>query len=99
MLAQVDDVSTWINGPQAWKTRRLGIQVTCHYGHEIKGGRITDRLFAPIGISGYVPDVLQSITAVGREWRLEAGNCGKGHKEIVPVASGGPHLLLKARLG
>ncbi|MBN2118449.1 MAG: TldD/PmbA family protein [Anaerolineales bacterium] len=100
MLAQVDDgiyLDKWSSGmedPQGW-----GIQVTCHYGHEIRGGKITNRLFAPIGISGYVPDVLQSVTAVGREWRLEAGNCGKGHKEVVPVASGGPHLLLKARLG
>lgn len=100
MLAQVDHgiyLDKWSSGmedPQGW-----GIQVTCHYGHEIKGGKITNRIFAPIGISGYVPDVLQSITAVGREWHLEAGNCGKGHKEIVPVASGGPHLLLKARLG
>ncbi|HET9913126.1 MAG TPA: TldD/PmbA family protein [Anaerolineales bacterium] len=100
MLAQIDHgiyLDKWSSGmedPQGW-----GIQVTCHYGHEIKGGRITDRVFAPVGISGYVPDVLQSITAVGKEWRLEAGNCGKGHKEIVPVASGGPHLLLKARLG
>jgi TldD protein len=100
MLAQVDHgvyLDKWSSGmedPQGW-----GIQVTCHYGHEIKGGRITDRIFAPIGISGYVPDVLQSITAVGKEWWLEAGNCGKGHKETVPVSSGGPHLLLKARLG
>jgi TldD protein len=100
MLAQVDHgiyLDKWLSGmedPQGW-----GIQVTCHYGHEIKGGRITERVFAPIGISGYVPDVLQSIRAVGREWHLEAGHCGKGHKEIVPVSSGGPHLLLKARLG
>ncbi len=100
MLAQVDHgiyLDKWSSGmedPQGW-----GIQVTCHYGHEIKAGKITSRVFAPIGISGYVPDVLQSISAVGREWSLDAGNCGKGHKEIVPVASGGPHLLLKARLG
>jgi TldD protein len=100
MLAQVDHgiyLDKWSSGmedPQGW-----GIQVTCHYGHEIKGGKITERVFAPIGISGYVPDVLRSITAVGKEWHLEAGNCGKGHKETVPVASGGPHLLLKARLG
>src|SRR5512138_122354 len=100
MLAQVDHgiyLDKWYSGmedPQGW-----GIQVTCHYGHEIRGGKITNRVFAPIGVSGYVPDVLQSITSVGKEWRLEAGNCGKGHKEVVPVAPGGPHLLLKARLG
>jgi TldD protein len=100
MLAQVDQgiyLDKWSSGmedPQGW-----GIQVTCHYGHEIKGGRITERVFAPIGISGYVPEVLQSISAVSREVKLDAGTCGKGHKERVPVASGGPHLLLKARLG
>lgn len=100
MIAQVDHgifLDKWSSGmedPQGW-----GIQVTCHYGHEIKGGKITDRVFAPVGISGYVPDVLQSITAVSNELKMDGGTCGKGHKEQVPVASGGPHLLLTARLG
>lgn len=100
MLAQVDQgiyLAKWSSGmedPQGW-----GIQVTCHYGHEIRGGRLTGRVFSPIGISGYVPDVLQSISAVSTGVSLDAGTCGKGHKESVPVASGGPHLLLKARLG
>ena len=100
MIAQVDHgiyLDKWSSGmedPLGW-----GIQVTCHYGHEIKGGRITDRVFAPIGISGYVPDVLQSITAVGDQLVMEAGTCGKGHKETVPVSAGGPHLLMTARLG
>ncbi len=79
--------------PQGW-----GIQVTCHYGHEIKGGKITERIFAPIGITGYVPDVLQSIGAVSNVLSMDSGNCGKGHKEIVPVASGGPHLLLNCEV-
>ena len=100
MIAQVDHgifLDRWLSGmedPQGW-----GIQVTCHYGHEIKGGKITERVFAPIGITGYVPEVLQSITAVSNELHMDGGNCGKGHKEILPVASGGPHLLLTARLG
>jgi TldD protein len=100
MLAQVDHgvyLDKWYSGmedPQGW-----GIQVSCHYGHEIKGGRITGRMFAPIGVSGYVPDVLQSITAASREMMLDGGTCGKGNKEYVQVASGGPHLLLRARLG
>lgn len=100
MIAQVDHgiyLDRWTSGmedPQGW-----GIQVTCHYGHEISNGKITDRVFAPIGISGYVPDVLQSITAVGQEMELDGGTCGKGHKEIIRAASGGPYLLLRARLG
>jgi len=100
MIAQVDHgifLDQWSSGmedPQGW-----GIQVTCHYGHEIKGGKITERVFAPIGVTGYVPDVLQSITDVGNELVMDGGSCGKGHKEIIPVASGGPHLLLTLRLG
>jgi TldD protein len=100
MIAQVDHgifLDKWSSGmedPQGW-----GIQVTCHYGHGIKGGKVTDRLFSPIGIAGYVPDVLQSITAVSNVLTMEGGSCGKGHKEIVPVSAGGPHLLLTARLG
>jgi TldD protein len=100
MLAQVDDgvfLDTWSSGmedPQGW-----GIQVTCRYGHEIKNGKLTDRVFAPVSISGYVPDVLQSIEAVSNGIMLEGGNCGKGHKETVRVSNGGPHMLLRARLG
>jgi TldD protein len=100
MVAQVDQgiyLDKWSSGmedPQGW-----GIQVTCRFGHEIKNGKITDRVFAPIGVSGYVPHVLQSITAVSKVVDLDGGSCGKGHKETVPVSSGGPHLLLRARLG
>jgi len=100
MIAQVDHgifLDKWSSGmedPLGW-----GIQVTCHYGHEIKGGKITDRMFAPVGIAGYVPDVLQSITAVSNKVGMDGGTCGKGHKEYVPVASGGPYLLMTARLG
>ena len=100
MIAQVDHgiyLDKWSSGmedPKGW-----GIQVTCHYGHEIKGGKITDRVFAPIGISGYVPDVLGSVSAVSNQFKLDPGGCGKGHKELVSVSSGGPHLLMKARLG
>jgi TldD protein len=100
LFAQVDRgiyLAKWSSGmedPQGW-----GIQVTCHFGYEIKGGKLSGRVFAPIGVSGYMPDVLQSISAIGNDLSLDGGGCGKGHKEQVPVSSGGPHMLLKARLG
>lgn len=99
LFAQVDDgiyLEKWSSGmedPQGW-----GIQVTCRIGREIKNGKLTNRLFSPVGLSGYVPDVLQSITAVSDVQTFEGGGCGKGHKELVVTSSGGPHLLLKARL-
>lgn len=80
--------------PMGW-----GVQVTAHYGEEIVAGRLTGRLFTPVGISGHVHDLLQSISAIGDDFELHAGFCGKGHKELVPVSTGGPHLRMKARLG
>ncbi|HEY7355220.1 MAG TPA: TldD/PmbA family protein [Ktedonobacterales bacterium] len=86
--------SSGMEDPLGW-----GIQVTAHYGEEIINGERTGRLFAPVGITGYVPDLLQSITGIGDDFALDGAWCGKGHKEWVPVSSGGPHLRLKARLG
>jgi TldD protein len=100
LIAQVDQGiylargASGMEDPQGW-----GIQVICHYGHEIKHGRITGRIFAPVGITGYVPDVLDSISAVGQDWDLEGGGCGKGLKEWISTSVGGPHLLFKAKLG
>ncbi|HEX8995450.1 MAG TPA: TldD/PmbA family protein [Ktedonobacterales bacterium] len=80
--------------PMGW-----GIQVSALYGEEIRDGALTGRLYSPVGISGYVPDLLRSVSAVGSDMSLEAGSCGKGHKEMVGVTVGGPHLRMKARLG
>ncbi|MGD9091933.1 MAG: TldD/PmbA family protein, partial [Anaerolineales bacterium] len=100
LFAQVDDgvyIERFFSGvedPLGW-----GIQVTCHFGWEIKNGAKTGRVYSPVGLSGYVPDVLQSISAMGDQLEMSGGGCGKGHKEMIRVSSGGPHMLLKARLG
>ncbi len=83
-----------IEDPHGW-----GIQFTCNRGYEIKNGRRTGRIFSPVGVTGYVPDILGSITHVGNDFELVPGTCGKGHKEYVPVGTGGPHLRFTANLG
>jgi TldD protein len=51
-------------------------------------------------MTGYVPEVLGSVSAAGPEVRLEgAGMCGKGHKEYVKNSMGGPYLKCRLRLG
>lgn len=82
-----------IEDPHGW-----GIQFTCNHGYEIKNGKKTGRVFAPVGVTGYVPDILGSITQVGNVFRLTPGTCGKGFKEFVPIGSGGPHLRFRAQL-
>lgn len=90
----LDHISSGMEDPKNW-----GLQVTAHLGREIVGGKFTGRLFSPVGITGYVPEVLQSISMVGDDFALSGGWCGKGHKEFVPVSDGGPHFRFRARLG
>jgi TldD protein len=80
--------------PKGW-----GIQIIVHYGREIRNGKLTDRIFSPLGLTGYVPELLQNISMIGNDFELDGGTCGKGHKEYVPVSSGGPHIRTRVRLG
>ena len=80
--------------PKGW-----GIQVLVLYGKEIKNGKVTDRIFSPLGITGFVPDLLKNISIVGNDFKVDTGLCGKGYKEYVPVSSGGPHIRTRVRLG
>lgn len=86
--------SNGMEDPKGW-----GIQLEGYYAEEIKNGKLTGRVFTPVIITGYVPDMLQSITMVGNTIEISGlGMCGKGHKEWVKVTDGGPYLKLKARL-
>lgn len=80
--------------PQAW-----GIQVEGLWAEEIKKGKLTGKVYSPVIMTGFVPDLLKSITMVGNDrWISGLGMCGKGHKEWVKNTTGGPHLKMKARL-
>lgn len=80
--------------PKGW-----GIQILVLYGREILNGQLTDRIYSPLGITGYVPDLLKDISMIGSDFKLDSGICGKGYKEQVPVSAGGPHIRTRVRLG
>ena len=81
--------------PKNW-----GIQCIVTKAKEIKNGKFTGKIYSPIIITGYVPDVLKSITMISRDLDMDgAGICGKGYKEYVKVSSGGPYIKAKVRLG
>ena len=81
--------------PKNWQ-----IQCTASYGLEIKDGKFTGNMIAPVVISGYVIDLLSSISMVSDKVTVHgSGMCGKGHKEWVYVSDGGPYLKAEARLG
>ena len=80
--------------PKGW-----GIQCEAYLAEEIRGGKKTGRVFSPVVITGYVPELLQSISAVSDAVEIGGlGTCGKGYKEWVKVTDGGPALKLKARV-
>lgn len=89
----LDQGSSGMEDPKGW-----GIQVSVRNAREIRGGKLTDRWFNEVGVTGYVPEVLGSISGVANDLSHDPGTCGKGHKEYVPVSSGGPHMRLVATL-
>ncbi len=80
--------------PKNWQ-----IQCTAEYGIEIVDGKLTDNYVSPVVMSGYVPDLLKSISMVSDELKvIGSGGCGKGYKEWVRVSDGGPALKVKVKL-
>lgn len=81
--------------PKNW-----GIQCIALLGKEIVDGKLTGNLISPVVMTGFVPDLLKSISMVSETVHLDgAGYCGKGHKEWVKVSDGGPYIKAKVRLG
>lgn len=89
----------------------MGIQVGISFLHEVKNGKLTGQVFkGPAGgdiqMTGYTPDVLNSIMAkskiehhstsadTAKHPFNDVGGCGKYHKEFVHAGCGGPYMLL-----
>ncbi len=89
------DTSNGMEDPKNWN-----IQCVASYGREIRNGEFTGKIVAPVVMSGYVPDLLMSISMVSEEWQIiGCGHCGKGYKEWVAVSDGGPYLKCRCKLG
>ena len=89
------ETNNGMEDPKNW-----AIQCVAEYGIEIVDGKLTDNWVSPVVMSGYVPDLLKSITMISDGLEIEgAGACGKGYKEWVRVTDGGPSLKAKVKLG
>ncbi len=101
MIASVKDgflleaPSSGMEDPKNW-----GIQCMVTTAREIRDGKLTGKLFSPIVLTGYVPDLLKSVTMMSKAPELcGSGFCGKGYKEWVKVSDGGPCMKARIRLG
>ncbi len=88
------ETNNGMEDPKNWN-----IQCTAEYAIEIIDGKLTDNYFSPAVMSGYVPDLLKSITMISNDYEIEgSGYCGKGYKEWVKVSSGGANVKCKVKL-
>ena len=101
MIASIDygflleNPSSGMEDPKNW-----GIQCMVTIAREIKDGKLTGKIYSPIVLTGYVPDLLKSVTAMSGKIELSgSGYCGKGYKEWVKVSDGGPYMKARIRLG
>lgn len=91
----LDQPQSGMEDPKNW-----GIQCMVGIAREIRDGKLTGRIFSPIVMTGYVPDLLKSISMMSPEPKLSGtGFCGKGYKEWVKVSDGGPYCKARVRLG
>ncbi len=80
--------------PKNW-----GIQCVIIRGLEIIAGKLTGKVISPVYLTGYVPDLLKSMTMLSGDIAIRGtGYCGKGHKELVKTAQGGPYIKARGRL-
>jgi TldD protein len=112
LMSMIDDGYLAMNAAGGMEDPKgMGIQVGIQYLQEVKQGKLTGKFFkGPAGgdiqLTGYVPDVLNSIVAKSKiEYTKkekdeakhpfnDCGGCGKYHKELVFAGCGGPYMLL-----
>ena len=91
----LETVLSGMEDPKNW-----GIQCMILVAKEIKNGELTGNIMSPVIMTGYVPDLLKSISMLSEDVKIHAGGeCGKGYKEWVKVSDGGPYIKAKVRLG
>lgn len=90
----LEEARCGMEDPKNW-----GIQCVAGIAREIKDGELTGKVYSPAVMSGYVPDLLCSVSMASERVELfGSGFCGKGYKEWVKVSDGGPYIKARIKL-
>lgn len=90
----LEGFSSGMEDPKNW-----GIQCVASKGREIIDGKLTGKIVSPIYLTGYVPELLESISAVSSGIKMSgSGYCGKGWKEWVKTSTGGSYIKARGKL-
>lgn len=91
----LEGMMSGMEDPKSW-----GIQCQITKGREIIDGKLTGVVVSPVLLTGYVPDLLESISMISPDIEINGGGyCGKGYKEYVKTTTGGPYIKAVGRLG
>lgn len=74
-------------------TAKGTFQFNAKEAYLIEKGEITTPLL-DVSLSGYTLEVLSNVDAIGKDFDLWPGFCGKGG-QAVPAGTGGPHIRIK----
>ena len=64
-----------------------------NYGHLIEHGELT-KLVRDVSMAGQILEVLAKIDAIGKDFSMESGTCGKSGQSV-PEMAGGPHARIR----
>jgi TldD protein len=64
------------------------------HGYIIENGAL-GQMVRDVSLAGQILEVLPKIDAIGKDFEMEAGTCGKGGQGV-PDMSGGPHARIRA---
>lgn len=71
-------------------------QFNAEKGYLIKNGELTD-LVRDVSLSGKTLEILNHVTLVGNDLKMNSGRCGKAG-QAVPVSDGSPHIAISRAL-
>lgn len=100
MIASIDrgylleGLDSGMEDPKNW-----GCQCVAAKGREIVDGKLSGKVISPVYLTGYVPDLLESIAMISPDVKLSgSGYCGKGWKELVKTSTGGSYIKMRGRI-
>jgi TldD protein len=98
MLEDVD-FGVYLKGSKGGEvdTARGVFQFNAEEGFLIEKGELT-KAVRDVSLSGRTLEILQRVDAVGRDFAVHIGYCGKA-SQMVPVGDGGPHVRTYATVG
>jgi TldD protein len=93
------DYGVYLKGSKGGEvdTTRGVFQFSAEEGFLIEGGEIT-KAIKDVAMSGETLTILRDIDAIGKDFGLHIGYCGKA-SQLIPVSDGSPHIRTFATVG